>query len=51
MAFVILVTSVPFLQVLLKTRPLSLPQALLILTLGIAGTFWLEVRKLITYNK
>ena len=34
MAFVILVTNVPLLQVLLKTRPLSLRQDLLVLSLG-----------------
>lgn len=48
--FVILVTFLPPLWIVLKTGPLSLVQWLLILALTIAGTFWLELRKLITLN-
>ncbi len=49
-AFIALATSVPFLQTYLKTTSLS-PQAwLVIAALDLAGTFWIEARKLITFR-
>lgn len=50
-AFILLVTGLPFLQVFLKTSSLSLCQWLLILAATLLGTSWLEVRRLVTFQK
>lgn len=46
LAFVALFTSFSGLQVALKTTTLSLSEWILIVPLSLAGTFWLEARKL-----
>jgi Ca2+-transporting ATPase len=50
-AFILLVTSIPFLQEFLKTSSLNLRQWLWILLAALLGTSWLEVRRLVTYRK
>jgi Ca2+-transporting ATPase len=48
--FVLLATLVPPLQAVLKTASLSGAQWALITGAALAGTFWLEIRKLIAYR-
>jgi Ca2+-transporting ATPase len=50
LAFISLVTTVPFLQMFLKTRALNVGQWSLILICVVVGTFWLEVKKLVTFE-
>jgi Ca2+-transporting ATPase len=49
-AFLILISLIPSAQLLMKITTLSALQWLLILATTIVGTFWIEVRKLITYH-
>jgi Ca2+-transporting ATPase len=50
LAFISLVTTVPFLQTFLKITTLNLGQWTLILVCVVVGTFWLEVKKLATFE-
>jgi Ca2+-transporting ATPase len=50
-AFVLLATLVPPLQAVLKTASLSGAQWVLITGATLAGTFWLEIRKLIAFSR
>ena len=50
-AFILLVTTVPPLQALLKTGSLNVQQWLLIIAFTSVGTFWIEVRKLVTFRR
>jgi Ca2+-transporting ATPase len=50
-AFIVLVTSIPFLQTYLRTTALSLSLWGLILGLVFIGTSWLEVKKLLTFRR
>ncbi len=48
-AFIALVTTIPFLETVLKTTMLTLSQWGLIVAVDLVGTFWIEVRKLLTF--
>ena len=50
LVFVVLFSSVPGLQIALKTTTLTLGDWALIIPLSLVGTFWLEARKLLTYK-
>ena len=50
LVFISLVTTVPFLQTFLKTTTLNVEQWSLILTCVVVGTFWLELKKLVTFE-
>ena len=50
-AFIILVTNIPFLQEFLKTTTLTYSQWSWILAFVFVGTSWLEVRKLLTFRR
>jgi Ca2+-transporting ATPase len=47
-AFVLLATLVPAVQTPLRTAPLSGQQWMLVMVASLAGTFWLEVRKVLS---
>ncbi|HMN28197.1 MAG TPA: cation-translocating P-type ATPase, partial [Caldilineaceae bacterium] len=49
--FIVLATTVPLLQLFLKTTTLTLQLWALILIAVVMGTCWLEVRKLITFQQ
>ncbi len=49
--FILLVTTIPFLQTYLKTTALSLAQWGTILGLAVIGTFWLEIKKWLTFHQ
>jgi Ca2+-transporting ATPase len=47
--FIILITSFPGLQIILQTTSLNINYWVLIITLTIIGTFWIEIKKTLTY--
>ncbi len=49
--FLILISIIPGAQQLMKTTPLTLSQWAMILGATMIGTFWLELRKFITYQE
>ena len=49
-AFISLVTTIPFLETYLKTTRLDRQQWLLILGAVLLGTFWIEAKKLVTFR-
>jgi Ca2+-transporting ATPase len=49
--FLLLISIFPGAQHLMKTTTLSAPQWVMILGATILGTFWLEIKKMITYQK
>ncbi len=50
-AFIALATTIPFLQTYIKVTPLSTQEWGMIVALDVAGTFWIEVWKLLTYRR
>jgi hypothetical protein len=50
-AFIVLVTNIPYLETYLRTTALSLSQWGWILILVFVGTSWLEVKKLLTFRR
>jgi Ca2+-transporting ATPase len=50
-AFLVLVTNAPFLQGYLKTTTLRPGQWALVVGAAVGGTFWLEVKKLVTFGR
>jgi P-type Ca2+ transporter type 2C len=49
-AFVLLASLAPFVQTILKTTTLSSQDWLLVLSVTVIGTFWIEIRKLIFWR-
>jgi len=50
-AFGVLATAIPGAQAVFKTASLGLGEWALIVILALAGTFWMEVRKMATYRR
>jgi len=50
-AFLILISLVPGAQTMMKITPLTAAQWCIILIATLIGTFWIEMRKLMTYHR
>jgi Ca2+-transporting ATPase len=49
--FILLISLIPGAQQLMKITPLSSAQWIMIITAAIIGTFWMEIKKILTFRK